>query len=163
MAKKISAGILLYHVGTALEFLLVHPGGPFFAKKDNAFWSIPKGEIDLDEDPERAARREFKEELGIELGMPGFSLDYVIQKGGKQVFAWACQCDDELRQGIEASDIEQVCEKFEMEWPPRSKKMQSFPEIDRAEFFTLENACSKINPGQIPLLERLVSHLNLPR
>ncbi|MBX9570367.1 MAG: NUDIX domain-containing protein [Candidatus Obscuribacterales bacterium] len=159
MVTKISAGILLYQVEPDLEFMLVHPGGPFFKKKDDASWSIPKGEIDPAEDPETAARREFKEEIGVKLTMPGIFLEQITQKGGKQVFAWACECDSKLRHEIEASNIEELCEKFELEWPPRSGKKQWFAEIDMAKFFSYETARTKINPGQVPFLDRLLVHL----
>jgi predicted NUDIX family NTP pyrophosphohydrolase len=156
---KLSAGILLFQIEPELQFLLVHPGGPFFKKKDEGCWSIPKGEIEEGEDAEAAARRECKEELGVALSMESIFLEQITQKGGKQVFAWACECDFALRKQIEESDIEEVCEKFEMEWPPRSGKKAMFAEIDKAEFFTYEVARIKINPAQIPFLDRLLVHL----
>lgn len=156
---KVSAGILLFQVKPQLQVLLVHPGGPFFKKKDDGSWSIPKGEIDDGEDAECAARRECKEELGVSLKMESIFLEQITQKGGKQVFAWACECDSELRRQIEEADIEEVCEKFELEWPPRSGKKKIFAEIDKAEFFSYEKARIKINPAQIPFLDRLVLHL----
>lgn len=156
---KVSAGILLYQLQPALEFLLVHPGGPFFKKKDDAAWTIPKGEIDTDEYPEAAARRELKEELGVELKGPTFALGQITQKGGKQVLAWASECDSNLRKQIESTDLDEVCEKFELEWPPRSGKKQMIAEIDQARFFPLEVARVKINPAQIPFLDQLIQLL----
>jgi predicted NUDIX family NTP pyrophosphohydrolase len=142
-----SAGILAYRKRREVEVLLVHPGGPFWRNKDIGAWSIPKGEHTDREDPEAAARREFAEELGFALSMPLTSLGQVKQRGGKVVTAFAAEFDIDVRSI--RSDM------FEMEWPPRSGKRQTFPEVDRAEWFTLEAAHKKINAGQRPLLERL--------
>ncbi|KYH00884.1 NUDIX domain-containing protein [Bradyrhizobium sp. DOA1] len=142
-----SAGILAYRKRDRLEVLLVHPGGPFWRTKDLGAWSIPKGEYADEEDAEIAARREFAEELGLELTVPLMTLDQIKQRGGKRVTAFAAKFD------IDTSSIRS--NTFEMEWPPRSGKRQVFPEVDRAEWFTLDEARKKINAGQRPLLDRL--------
>jgi predicted NUDIX family NTP pyrophosphohydrolase len=142
-----SAGILGYRKRREVEVLLVHPGGPFWRNKDLGAWSIPKGEYADGEDADIAARREFAEELGLELSMPLTSLGQVKQRGGKIVTAFAAEFDVDVR-SIRSNS-------FEMEWPPRSGKRQTFPEVDRAEWFTLAAAHEKINAGQRPLLERL--------
>ena len=147
---KRSAGLVLFRQreGDEIEVLLVHPGGPFWAKKDLGAWSIPKGEHADDEDPLAAARREFAEELGQAPpdGEP-VPLGEVRQKGGKRVVAWALEGD--LDPATVASNA------FEIEWPPRSGRLQEFPEVDRAEWFSLEEARRRILEGQIPLLEAL--------
>jgi predicted NUDIX family NTP pyrophosphohydrolase len=144
-----SAGIVLYRrSGPELEVLLVHPGGPLWARRDAGAWSIPKGEYDDDEDPAAAARREFTEELGspppdAEL----IDLGEARQRSGKLVRAWAAPGD---------LDVSQVrSNTFPLEWPPRSGRISEFPEVDRAQWFTLEQARERINPGQVPLLDRL--------
>ena len=142
-----SAGIIAYRRCRRLEVLLVHPGGPFWRNKDLGAWSIPKGEYADEEDAEIAARREFAEELGRELSAPLIALGQVKQRGGKLVTAFAAELDLDVR-SIRSNT-------FEMEWPPRSGKRQTFPEVDRAEWFTLEEAREKINAGQRPLLDRL--------
>ena len=144
-----SAGILLYRRrGDRLEVLLVHPGGPFWARRDQGAWSVPKGEYAAGEDPLDAARREFAEELGVEPpDGPAEDLDEVRQKGGKRVHAWALEGD------LDAAAIES--NTFELEWPPRSGRMIDVPEVDRAEWFALERAREKINPAQAELLDRL--------
>ncbi|MDH2343554.1 NUDIX domain-containing protein [Bradyrhizobium sp. SSUT18] len=142
-----SAGILAYRKRREIEVLLVHPGGPFWRNKDLAAWSIPKGEYADGEDADIAARREFAEELGLELSMPLIALGQVKQRGGKVVTAFAVEFDIDVR-SIRSNT-------FEMEWPPRSGRRQTFPEVDRAEWFTLEEAREKINAGQRPLLERI--------
>ena len=148
MAAK-SAGILLYRrAAGAIEVLLVHPGGPFWSRRDLGAWSIPKGEFNEGEEPEAAARREFAEELGIELSGEFVPLGEIKQKAGKQVVAFAVEGD------LDIAAI--VSNSFEMEWPPRSGRKQSFPEIDRAGWFDLETAGEKIIPGQRLFLERLV-------
>jgi predicted NUDIX family NTP pyrophosphohydrolase len=144
-----SAGILLHREQAgALEVLLVHPGGPAWARRDAGAWSIPKGEYDTGEEPLAAARREFEEELGSPApeGDPE-DLGEIRQKSGKLVRAWALAGD------MDASTV--VSNTFELEWPPRSGRRIEIPEVDRAEWFGLEVAREKINPAQIPLLKRL--------
>jgi predicted NUDIX family NTP pyrophosphohydrolase len=150
MPTKRSAGILLHRrsAGGALEVLLVHPGGPFWAKKDLGAWSIPKGEHEDGEDARAAALREFEEELGSP-AVEGELVDLgeVRQKSGKVVTAWALEGD------IDADGIRS--NTFEMEWPPRSGKTREFPEVDRAAWFGLDEARERILPAQAPLLDRL--------
>ena len=154
MASVSSAGILLYRrAGTQLEVLLVHPGGPYWRGKDDGAWSIPKGEMAADEDAQDAARREFSEEIGIAVPGPLEPLGEIRQRGGKRVVAFAV-----------AGDVDPLAVKsnsFEIEWPPRSGKLQAFPEIDRAEWFDLSAARAKILEGQRPLLDRLAERLGL--
>ncbi len=149
MAKK-SAGLLLYHFDTAvLKVLLLHPGGPFFAKKDAGVWSIPKGEYEDGEDALEAAKRELKEETGNTISSAAFvPLTPVKLKSGKIVQAWAVEA--RFEPAFISSNL------FEMEWPPKSGKKQQFYETDKGDWFTIEEAKVKINPGQIPLLEELV-------
>jgi predicted NUDIX family NTP pyrophosphohydrolase len=128
----------------------VHPGGPFFSKKDLGAWSIPKGEYE-DEEPLTAARREFTEELGSEINGQFIPLSPVKQKSGKIVHAWAVESDFDNKEF--RSDI------FTMEWPPKSGKMQEFPEVDRAEWFAVDNAKEKINEAQKALIEELEAKL----
>ena len=145
--KQSSAGILLHRAGNhGREVLLVHPGGPFWARKDLGAWSIPKGELDDGEEPRACARREFAEETGTVL--PEGELDElgaVRLKSGKVVVAFAAEGD------LDPAAL--VSNTFELEWPPRSKQMQTFPEIDRAEFFSLADARVKILDGQRPFLD----------
>jgi len=147
---KQSAGILLYRKTEGkLQVFLVHPGGPFFKNKDEGSWSVPKGEFLDDEDPLEAAKREFEEETGQAISGKFIQLNPITQKGGKKVQAWAV-----------AGDIDHLSIKsnhFEMEWPPRSGKQQSFAEVDRADWFDIEIAKVKINPAQAELIEELVS------
>lgn len=142
-----SAGIIAYRKRRGIEVLLVHPGGPFWRNKDLGAWSIPKGEYADERDAEITARREFAEELGLELSVPLTALGQVKQRGGKLVTAFAAEFDIDER-SIRSNT-------FEIEWPPRSGKRQAFPEVDRAEWFTLAEAQKRINAGQRPLLERL--------
>jgi predicted NUDIX family NTP pyrophosphohydrolase len=152
---KVSSGLLVYRIrNSALEFLLVHPGGPFWKNKDDGAWTIPKGEIGGDEEPLAAAIREFEEELGFKPGGPFIELTPIKQKAGKTVHAWAFEGDCDPTQ-IKSNT-------FSMEWPPRSGKQAEFPEIDRAEFFSLEAAKKKINQAQIPILEELRHRLASP-
>ncbi len=147
--SRVSAGLLMFRrKAQQLEILLVHPGGPFFAKKDEGAWSIPKGEVLPGEDLRERARTEFQEELGILPGANWLDLGCVKQKGGKTVCAWAFEGDlpDSFR--LKSNT-------FEMEWPPRSGKLHRFPEIDRAEFFPEDIARRKINPAQVAFLDRL--------
>jgi len=148
MATKTSAGLLLFrtHEGE-LEVLLVHPGGPFWAKKDEGAWSIPKGEINEGEDPLAAAKREVLEELGTAPDGDFIPLAPVRQPGGKVVHAWAIEAD------IDPAAI--TSNTFQLEWPPRSGRQQTFPEVDRAVWFTISAARSKILRGQLPLLDAL--------
>ena len=150
-----SAGILLFRRGGGIQVLLVHPGGPFWAKKDEGAWTIPKGEHAPDEDPRAAALREFEEELGSpppsSSAAPLLDLGTIRQKAGKVVAAWGLEGD------LDCAAIRS--NTFEMEWPPRSGRRQSFPEVDRAEWFDLEMAARKINPAQAEFLERLVGRL----
>jgi predicted NUDIX family NTP pyrophosphohydrolase len=149
MAAKRSAGILLHrHRDGAHEVLLVHPGGPFWAKKDAGAWSIPKGEYEDGEDARACALREFAEELGsappdgelVDLGE-------IRQRGGKVVTAWALAGD---------ADADAIhSNTFSMEWPPRSGTMREFPEVDRAAWFSLDEARERILPAQAPLLDRV--------
>src|SRR5687767_6537163 len=139
MAGK-SAGILLFRkVNGNIEVILVHPGGPFWAKKDLGAWSIPKGEFSDDEEPLAAAVREFAEETGIKSSGDFFPLKPVKQKAGKIVQAFALELD------VDVTNIKSNF--FEMEWPPRSGKKQSFPEVDKAEWFSIDEAKLKINPA----------------
>jgi predicted NUDIX family NTP pyrophosphohydrolase len=148
MARAQSAGILLYRRrGEALEVLLVHPGGPFWARRDDGAWSIPKGEFDAAEEPAAAARREFFEETGVELQTDVMPLTPVTQSRGKTVHAFAAEAD------LDAASVRS--NTFEVEWPPRSGRMQAFPEIDRAAWFTLDEARRKIVAGQRPILDEL--------
>jgi predicted NUDIX family NTP pyrophosphohydrolase len=144
-----SAGILLYRTrGDAIEVLLVHPGGPIWARRDAGAWSIPKGEYEPGEDPLAAARREFEEELGV--APPDGTIDdlgEVRQKSGKVVHGWALEGDLDVN-AINSNT-------FELQWPPRSGRIQQFPEIDRAQWFSLPQAREKINPAQVALLDRL--------
>ena len=149
MARR-SAGLLLFRrKDHDLEVLLVHPGGPLWAKKDEGAWSIPKGEIEDGEDPLAAARREFAEELGSPVSGNFIELAPIRQAGGKVVHAWAVESDFDpatLTSGL-----------FSLEWPPRSGRQQQFPEVDRAEWFAIDDAKRKINKAQIALLDQLSS------
>jgi predicted NUDIX family NTP pyrophosphohydrolase len=145
---KTSAGLLLYRDAAGrLEVLLVHPGGPFWAKKDAGAWSIPKGEIGEGEDPLAAAKREFEEETGARPTGEAVALESRRQAGGKLVHAWAMRGD--LDPGAVKSTT------FSLEWPPRSGRRQEFPEVDRAAWFTLDEARKKILKGQAPFLDDL--------
>jgi predicted NUDIX family NTP pyrophosphohydrolase len=152
MAKK-SAGLLLYRkVDDSVEVFLVHPGGPFWAKKDDGAWSIPKGELTEGEEALEAAKREFQEETGFAVEGRFEALEPVKQASGKIVYAWAIEGD------IDSSAIRS--NNFSMEWPPGSKKIRKFPEVDRGGWFALATARQKILTGQSPLLEELVRILN---
>jgi predicted NUDIX family NTP pyrophosphohydrolase len=139
--------MLMYRRKADIEVLLVHPGGPFWRTRDLGAWSIPKGELDGEEDPEVAARREFAEELGIEASGPLQSLGQVRQRAGKIVWGYALEGD------LDASSIR--CNEVSMEWPPRSGRTITFPENDRAAWFTLLVAREKILASQQPFLDRL--------
>ncbi|HZO12986.1 MAG TPA: NUDIX domain-containing protein, partial [Polyangiaceae bacterium] len=152
MTRKTSAGLLMHRrrAGT-LEVLLVHPGGPLWRDKDDGAWSIPKGELDAGEAPLDAARREFTEETGLQPEGPFLELAPVTLRSGKLVRAWAVagDCDPTALRSI----------TFRMEWPPHSGHIAEFPEVDRATFFSLSTARRKLNPGQVPLLDDLLSKL----
>lgn len=148
---KRSAGILLYRRrnGT-LEVLLVHPGGPYFAKRDAGVWSVPKGEYGDGEEPRACALRELEEETGAAPPQGAlFDLGEVKQRGGKVVVAWAAEGD------LDADAI--VSNTFPLEWPPRSGRVQEFPEVDRAAWLSVEQARERILAAQAPLLDRLVA------
>lgn len=151
----ISAGILMYRRrGCQLEVLLVHPGGPFWRNKNLGAWSIPKGEYGPDEEAATAARREFGEELGVEAAGDLKSLGEVKQRSGKRVTAFTLEGD---------LDITMIrSNRFEMEWPPRSGRVQSFPEVDRAGWFSLPEAHEKILAAQRPFLDRIAALANVP-
>jgi predicted NUDIX family NTP pyrophosphohydrolase len=147
-----SAGILLYRRNGALEVLLVHPGGPFWARKDLGAWSIPKGEYEEGDDPLATALRELEEETGHRLEATDLlELGWIRQRGGKLLTAWAAQGD------LDASAI--TSNTFTMEWPPRSGRRREFPEVDRAGWFDLPAAREKLLAAQTELLDRLVSAL----
>jgi predicted NUDIX family NTP pyrophosphohydrolase len=151
MRSRISAGLLMYRYRDGqLQVFLAHPGGPLFRNKDDGYWSLPKGEPDsADEALLETALREFEEETGICPAGPFTELGSIIQKGGKTVYAWAFEG--------EWDDTEPIrCNTFAMEWPPRSGRMQSFPEIDRGRFFGLEEARLKVREDQWPLVQRLI-------
>ena len=145
---KTSAGLLMYRRRQeAIEVFLIHPGGPFWSKKDLGAWSIPKGEYLADEDSLSAAKREFTEETGLQPGNAFIELTSIKQAGGKVVRAWAFEGDADPR-AITSNT-------FSMEWPPRSGEQQSFPEVDRAAWFSIEAATQRILKGQVPLLSEL--------
>jgi len=147
---QVSAGILLFRISNGgIEVFIVHPGGPYFQNKDKGAWSIPKGLPHKEETLLQAAFREFEEETGISLkdNTPE-PLGHIKQKGGKEVHAWAVLQELSTPVAIKSNS-------FEIEWPPHSGQHQSFPEIDRAEFFTLEKAKEKINPAQVAFIEAL--------
>jgi predicted NUDIX family NTP pyrophosphohydrolase len=147
MAARSSGILVLRRRPGGLDFLLVHPGGPYWRKKDDGAWSIPKGEHVEGEDPQEVACRELEEETGLRVDGELIPLQPIRQRGGKSVVAWGCEADwnpAELRSNT-----------FRMEWPPRSGEMAEFPEVDRAGWFTLEQARVKLNPAQLPLLEEL--------
>jgi predicted NUDIX family NTP pyrophosphohydrolase len=147
MAKR-SAGLVMWRVRNGkLEVLLVHLGGPFWAKQDKGAWFIPKGEIEAGEDALAAAKREFEEETGVKAGGEFVALGSVQHKSGKTVTAWAFEgsCDP----------AKVKSNTFQMEWPPHSGKQREFPEIDRADFFTIEAAKEKMHPAEFEFLERL--------
>ena len=144
---KTSAGLLLFRETSELEVLLVHPGGPFWSKKDDGAWSIPKGEFEEGEDPLEAARREFEEETGAAARGEALPLGQIRQSGGKVVHAWAVRGD------FDPADLRS--NTFLLEWPPKSGRMREFPEVDRAGWFPIAEAKRKILKGQSDFLERL--------
>jgi len=154
MAEKRSSGLLLHRTSDdgVLEVLLVHPGGPFWARKDAGAWSVPKGEHGADEDPRAVAVREFTEELGSAPPKGDLrELGVVRQKAGKVVTAYALEADHDVA-GFRSNT-------FEIEWPPRSGAVREFPEVDRAEWFTLADARRRLLEAQVPLLDMLVAQL----
>jgi predicted NUDIX family NTP pyrophosphohydrolase len=156
---KHSAGILIYRRGPpGLQVLLVHPGGPLWAKKDLAAWSLPKGEYPADEDPLSAAKRELEEETGFRAEGNFVSLGEVKQRGGKIVAAFAHQAAFEA--DFDPANLRS--NTFSMEWPPRSGRQAEFPEVDRAAWFTIPEAREKILDGQLPFLDRLLALLPRP-
>jgi predicted NUDIX family NTP pyrophosphohydrolase len=159
MPRKLSAGLMLYRSGkqddeVVLEVLLAHMGGPFWARKDEGAWSIPKGEYEPEEDPFDAARREFEEEMGSPPPLSGYrDLGNISQRGGKLVTAWAAEGDFDAARAVSNT--------FELEWPRGSGRMQSFPEIDRAGWFTADVARAKLVQGQQPFVDRLLQTLGI--
>ncbi len=150
MPRK-SAGLLLYRFTSEVEFFLVHPGGPFWAKKDDGAWSIPKGEFEDNEDPLEAAIREFKEETGFDVSGSFIPLTPVKQSSGKVIYAFA------LEYNLDAYKIKS--NTFTMEWPPKSGRQQEFPEVDRGEWFNAETSRIKLNKGQVPILEEALGKI----
>ncbi len=149
---KTSAGILLYRMQDNVpEFFLVHPGGPFFVSKDQGWWTIPKGEVLPGEELLHTALREMKEETGYHCIGPFTALEPVVQKGGKKVFCWAAPGT------FDAKAL--VCNSFEMEWPPRSGKFKSFPEVDKAGWFKAAEALTLINQAQKSFIIQLTESL----
>lgn len=155
MRPRVSAGLLMYRTKHGpLEVFLAHPGGPFFAHKDDGHWTIPKGKIKPEEELLGTAIREFQEEVGIQIDPSSrfLELGSIRQKGGKIVHAWAVEhdCDDSVpfQSGT-----------YTLEWPMGSGRMQSFPEVDRARFFSIKQARQKLKETQLPLLDRLEGHL----
>jgi predicted NUDIX family NTP pyrophosphohydrolase len=153
MARKTSAGLLLYRRCAELEVFLVHPGGPFWTRKDARAWSIPKGEFDDAEEPLQAAKREFTEENGFTISGEFRSLDPLKQSGGKIIYAWAIEADcdpAQLRSNL-----------FSLEWPPKSGRIHQYPEVDRAAWFKVSEAREKILPGQAGFIEQLITGLGI--
>ena len=147
---KISAGLLMYRWNDQkIEYFLVHPGGPYFQNKDFGSWTIPKGEPNEGEELLQTAQREFFEETSIKPAPPYTELGQVKQKGGKLVYAWAFEknCDDPIQ-----------CNTFSLEWPPKSGKMTSFPEVDKGAYFKYDEALLKVNQAQIEFIIRLKAH-----
>jgi predicted NUDIX family NTP pyrophosphohydrolase len=149
--KKKSAGILLFRrKASQLEVFLVHPGGPFWARKDAGAWSIPKGEFEEGEEPREAAIREFQEETGIAPRGNFIELSPLKQSSGKTIYAWALEMD--CTAAIKSNS-------FSLEWPKGSGRIESFPEIDRAAWFSVEEARTKLVQGQVPFLNQLLARL----
>jgi predicted NUDIX family NTP pyrophosphohydrolase len=152
MPRKQSAGLLLFRRRPyGIEVLLVHPGGPYWARKDDGAWSIPKGEVEEEEDLLAAARREVEEETGARPSGPFIALSPLHQSGGKVVHVWAVEC--EFDPSVLRSNL------FEIEWPPKSGHRSSFPEVDRAAWFDLASAARKILASQAPVLQHLAKRL----
>jgi predicted NUDIX family NTP pyrophosphohydrolase len=150
--KKVSAGILLFRRDPAgIAVLLAHPGGPIFRRRDAGAWTIPKGEIEADEEPLAAAKRELREETGFVADGPFLELGTVKQKNGKIVHAWAAEANVDPTKLVSSS--------FRMEWPPRTGAFAEFPEVDRAEYFSIDVARQKLNLAQSQFLDRLLEAL----
>jgi predicted NUDIX family NTP pyrophosphohydrolase len=150
--KLISAGLIMYRKrNDKYEYLLVHNGGPFFSRKDDGAWTIPKGILEPGEELLAGAQREFKEETSFDPKPPFIELGSIEQKNNKTVHAWAFEGD--------ADTTQLKSNMMSMEWPPRSGKTQTFPEVDRGQFFTAEEAHHKMNTTQFPLIERLEKYL----
>jgi len=149
MAKRASAGLLLYRRPGELEVFLVHPGGPFWAKKDAGAWSLPKGEFVEGDDPLAAAKREFTEETGFPINGEFRRLDPLKQRSGKVIHAWAIEAD------CDASQVRSNL--FSLEWPPKSGQIQKFPEVDRAGWFSIPEARKRIIAGQVGFIDQLTS------
>lgn len=151
--RRVSAGLLMFkRSDSRVDVFLVHPGGPFWQKKDQGSWSIPKGEYTEGEDPLEAAKREFEEETSMKPEGEFVSLDDIKQPSGKIITAWAFEGDcspEEIRSNV-----------FSMEWPPKSGQMKEFPEVDRGAWFSLDDARDRIQKGQIGFLDRLGSRIN---
>jgi predicted NUDIX family NTP pyrophosphohydrolase len=154
---RVSAGIVLWRRGEQrIEVLLAHMGGPFWAKKDHGHWTVPKGETEPGEELQAVARREFREETGCPLpDAPLVPLGQIRQKSGKLVHAWGVEGDLDPAQAVSNT--------YEMEWPRGSGRTQSFPEIDRVEWFSLDEARTRLKAAQVPFLDRLVELLAEPR
>ena len=153
MPQRLSAGLVMYRLRNGdLQIFLAHPGGPLYQSKDDGYWTIPKGEPPENEPLLNAAMREFEEETGIKPRGPYIDLGSIRQKGGKIVYGWAFEGGDESPQPIRSNT-------FEMQWPPGSGKMQSFPEVDRARFFSLAEGKRKLKETPWPLIERLIVRL----
>jgi predicted NUDIX family NTP pyrophosphohydrolase len=151
--KDVSAGLLVWRVGAGVpEFLLAHPGGPYWAKKDNGAWTIPKGLVDANDDLLATAQREFREETGLTVDGETIPLAPVTQSSGKTVHGFALEADLDLG-GFRSN-------QFEMEWPPRSRRMRSFPEIDRIGYFSYPQALAKIIGYQRPFIEELNARIS---
>lgn len=150
MRPRVSAGLLLYRPLPELEVFIAHPGGPLFTHKDDGYWSIPKGEVEPGEELLATAIREFAEEVGIEVNPSSkfIPLGTIQQKGGKVVHAWAVEGEIDATHPLRSNT-------FTMEWPPGSGTLCDFPEIDRAQFFPVTEAKTKLKPAQVPLLDRL--------
>jgi predicted NUDIX family NTP pyrophosphohydrolase len=150
--RAVSAGVLVWRRGAAgPEFLLVHPGGPYWKGKDEAAWSIPKGLVGEGEEGWAAARREFEEELGQPVVGEPERLD-PVRAGGKEIHAWLVEADLDL--SVLKSNL------FELEWPPRSGRRQAFPEVDQAAYFDADTACWKIHKGQRPILQAAIARVS---
>jgi predicted NUDIX family NTP pyrophosphohydrolase len=153
MTSRLSAGLLMYRFRDGeLQVFLAHPGGPLYQKKDDGYWTIPKGEPPAGESLLDAAVREFEEETGIKPHGPYLELGSIVQKGGKTVHGWAFEGDHDSRQPVRSN-------LFQMQWPPGSGKNQSFPEVDQAQFFSLGAGKKKLKSAQWPLVERLMKSM----